>query len=129
MGKGLTLAYEPPHQRDGKIVVKLTTENIKATDSYWSTSLIGYVLDSITTVPLLVNFLGLPVGFWSAEALSKVASAIGKMLYTDKYTADMNLNCRYDWRPNFCNDCFRFGHNTEEYWMNHKGEREENNKD
>ncbi|KAG5615132.1 hypothetical protein H5410_014956 [Solanum commersonii] len=29
IGKGLTLAYEPPHQYDGKIVVKLTTEDIK----------------------------------------------------------------------------------------------------
>ncbi|KAH0761348.1 hypothetical protein KY290_017421 [Solanum tuberosum] len=43
MGKGLALAYKPPHQRDGKTVVKLTTEDIKATDSCWFTTLIGYV--------------------------------------------------------------------------------------
>ncbi|KAH0670626.1 hypothetical protein KY290_026841 [Solanum tuberosum] len=44
IGKGLTLAYEPPHQYDGKIVVKLTTEDIKVTDSYSSATLICYVL-------------------------------------------------------------------------------------
>ncbi|KAK6782700.1 hypothetical protein RDI58_020496 [Solanum bulbocastanum] len=144
IGKGFTLTYELSHQRDGKMVVKLTTEDIKTTDSYWSTKLIGFVL-------------GLPVRFWLAEVLSKAASAIRKPLYMDKYTADMNCISYarvlvevdifyplidsivienpfgttqqtedYDWRPKFCNDCFWFGHNTEECWMNHNREKEEN---
>ncbi|KAM3221708.1 hypothetical protein P3L10_020978 [Capsicum annuum] len=140
------------------MVVKLTQEDIKTSDEYLSTMLIGYVLGdapyensmdnfvvtvwnfvrkpqifyhaegyygyrfvsievlqtgpysyhnkpflltpwveefvfdkkAITKVPLWANLLGLPVGYWSIEALGKVASAIGKPLYTDKYTADMN---------------------------------------
>ncbi|KAK6786919.1 hypothetical protein RDI58_015444 [Solanum bulbocastanum] len=32
---------------------------------------------------------GLPVGYWSSEALSKGESAIGKPLYTDSFTASM----------------------------------------
>ncbi|KAK6793989.1 hypothetical protein RDI58_007442 [Solanum bulbocastanum] len=43
-GEGLALAYEPPRQRDGKITVKFTTEDIKETNSYWSTTLTSYVL-------------------------------------------------------------------------------------
>lgn len=45
---------------------------------------------AITTIPLWPNLLGLPVGYQSIEYLSKVASAIGKPLYTDKNTIDMN---------------------------------------
>lgn len=30
------------------------------------------------------------VGYWSAKALSKVASAIGKPIHTDNYTANMD---------------------------------------
>ncbi|KAK4717906.1 hypothetical protein R3W88_016244 [Solanum pinnatisectum] len=53
---------------------------------------VDYVFDteSITTVPLWVNFPGLPVGFCSVAALRKVASSIGKPLYKDKYSVDMN---------------------------------------
>ncbi|XP_019250988.1 PREDICTED: uncharacterized protein LOC109229896 [Nicotiana attenuata] len=43
--------------------------------------------DVLSTIPVWVRFPGLPVGFWSTEALSKMASAIGKPLYTDKFTA------------------------------------------
>lgn len=43
----------------------------------------------ITTIPQWVTFPGLPVGYWSCEALSKVASAIGKPKHTDQFTATM----------------------------------------
>lgn len=33
-----------------------------------------------------MKFPGLPVGYWSTEVLSKMASAVGKQLYTDKFT-------------------------------------------
>ncbi|XP_060202998.1 uncharacterized protein LOC132631441 [Lycium barbarum] len=45
--------------------------------------------DCLTTIPLWVIFPGLPVGYWSIEALSKVASAIGRPRYTDTFTAKM----------------------------------------
>ncbi|WMV07309.1 hypothetical protein MTR67_000694 [Solanum verrucosum] len=45
--------------------------------------------DCITTIPLWVTFPGLPVGYWSSETLSKVASAIGKPLHTDVCTTSM----------------------------------------
>lgn len=35
------------------------------------------------------NTTGLPVGYWSGEALSKMATAIGKPLYTDNFTASI----------------------------------------
>lgn len=199
------------------MVVNLTQEDIKTSNDYWSTALIGYVLgdapyeksmdnffatvwnfvkkpqifyhaegyylylfalmkdkiellqmgpysyhnkpfilkpwmaefvfdkEAITMVPLWANLPGLPVGYWSIEALRKVASAIGKPLYTDKYTADINCisyarvlvevdisrplvenieieapcgiiqqGVEYDWRPRFCNECIRYGHNIED---------------
>ncbi|KAH0685969.1 hypothetical protein KY285_016519 [Solanum tuberosum] len=46
--------------------------------------------ECIITIPLWVNFPGLPVGYWSAEALSKVANVVGKPLYTNRYMAEMN---------------------------------------
>ncbi|WMV58357.1 hypothetical protein MTR67_051742 [Solanum verrucosum] len=45
--------------------------------------------DCITTIPLWITFPRLPVGYWCSEVLSKVASAIGKPLYTDRFTATM----------------------------------------
>nr|XP_016441125.1 PREDICTED: uncharacterized protein LOC107766790 [Nicotiana tabacum] len=44
----------------------------------------------ITTIPLWLHFPSLPVGYWTADALSKVASAIGTPMYTGRYTADLN---------------------------------------
>lgn len=38
---------------------------------------------------ITITFPGLLVGYWSSEVLSKVASAIGKPLYTDSFTASM----------------------------------------
>lgn len=34
-----------------------------------------------------VRFPGLPVGYWSTETLSKMASVVDKPLYTDKFIA------------------------------------------
>ncbi|XP_009593244.1 uncharacterized protein [Nicotiana tomentosiformis] len=47
-------------------------------------------LKCITTIPLWVNFPNLPVGYWTADAFSKVASAIGYPICTDRYTVDLN---------------------------------------
>ncbi|KAM3342483.1 hypothetical protein P3S68_027449 [Capsicum galapagoense] len=43
----------------------------------------------ITTIPLWITLPGLPVGYWSGDALSKIASEIGPPLHTDHYTASM----------------------------------------
>ncbi|XP_070008836.1 uncharacterized protein At4g02000-like [Nicotiana sylvestris] len=45
--------------------------------------------ESVSMIPLWITFPGLPLGFWSTEALSKLASVVGKPLYTDKITAEM----------------------------------------
>lgn len=42
-----------------------------------------FVPECITTIPLRVNFLGLPVGYLFADAQRKLASAIATPLYTD----------------------------------------------
>ncbi|OIS96298.1 hypothetical protein A4A49_01859 [Nicotiana attenuata] len=44
---------------------------------------------SVSVIPLWIKFPGLPLGFWSTEALSKLASVVGKPLYTDRITAEM----------------------------------------
>ncbi|XP_060170745.1 uncharacterized protein LOC132601689 [Lycium barbarum] len=46
--------------------------------------------DCLTTILLWVTFPGLLVGYWSTDVLSKVASAIGRPLYIDKFTASMD---------------------------------------
>ncbi|XP_019241653.1 PREDICTED: uncharacterized protein LOC109221639 [Nicotiana attenuata] len=44
----------------------------------------------ITTIPLWIHLPSLSAGYWTADALSKVASAVGLPLYTDKFTAKLN---------------------------------------
>lgn len=43
--------------------------------------------DMFSQIPIWVKLPSLSVGYWSAKALSKIAGAIGKPLYTDEYTA------------------------------------------
>nr|XP_016491468.1 PREDICTED: uncharacterized protein LOC107811113 [Nicotiana tabacum] len=44
----------------------------------------------ITTIPLWIHLPSLSAGYWTTDALSKVATAVGLPLYTDKFTADLN---------------------------------------
>lgn len=44
----------------------------------------------ITTIPLWTHFPSLPAGYWTADALSKVVSAVGLPMYTEKFTAELN---------------------------------------
>lgn len=41
--------------------------------------------DMLSMIPIWVKFPGLPVGYWSTEDLSKVASAIGKPIRADSF--------------------------------------------
>ncbi|XP_019261248.1 PREDICTED: uncharacterized protein LOC109239178 [Nicotiana attenuata] len=225
---GKSLSYVPPVDREGKKVVKLCADDLKAQEEYWKTALIRYVIgenpyekamenyvlnvwnfvtkpkilmhaegycifrfnskadrdlvlqsgpytfrnkpvvlriweidftfnkDVLSTIPVWVRFPGLPVGFWSTEALSKMASAIGKPLYTDRFTAhyekisyarvlvevdvahmlpdqievetpygQMTQDIEYDWKPSFCNECLRFGHDSMDCWYNMKEEKKQ----
>ncbi|XP_070045727.1 uncharacterized protein [Nicotiana tomentosiformis] len=45
--------------------------------------------ECLSTIPLWVKFSGLLVGYWSPEALSKLASRVGRPLNTDKFTAKL----------------------------------------
>ncbi|XP_047266795.1 uncharacterized protein LOC107854440 isoform X1 [Capsicum annuum] len=45
--------------------------------------------DCITNIPLWITMPGLPVGYWSTESLSKLASAVGRSLHTDSFTTSM----------------------------------------
>ncbi|XP_060190664.1 uncharacterized protein LOC132619932 [Lycium barbarum] len=104
---------------------------------------------SMNIIPLWVKFPRLPVGYWSVEALSKLASVVGRPLYTDKYTTNLekvsyarilvetdiskplpefveidtpeetiHQIIDYDWRPKFCIDCIRIGHEKTNCWKN-----------
>ncbi|XP_070029314.1 uncharacterized protein [Nicotiana sylvestris] len=44
----------------------------------------------ITTIPLWIHLPSLSAGYWTTDALSKVASVVGLPLYTDKFIADLN---------------------------------------
>ncbi|KAH0695862.1 hypothetical protein KY289_013344 [Solanum tuberosum] len=58
--------------------------------SVWKTELnFEFNPDCITSIQLWVTFPDLPIGNWSSEALSKVASAIGKPLHTNVCTTSM----------------------------------------
>ncbi|OIT19716.1 hypothetical protein A4A49_59088, partial [Nicotiana attenuata] len=46
--------------------------------------------ECLNVIPIWVRFPNLPVGFWSTEALRKMASGIGKPMHTDLYTAEMD---------------------------------------
>ncbi|XP_060183304.1 uncharacterized protein LOC132613295 [Lycium barbarum] len=68
-----------------------------------------FELDCLTTIPLWVVFPGLPVGYWSIESLSKVASAIGRPRYTDTFTAKMEK---------IAYARILYGHLEENFWHN-----------
>ncbi|KAM3221680.1 hypothetical protein P3L10_020950 [Capsicum annuum] len=45
--------------------------------------------ECLSKIPLWVKFPSLPLGYWSKKELSKLASVVGKLLYTDKCTAEI----------------------------------------
>ncbi|WMV19202.1 hypothetical protein MTR67_012587 [Solanum verrucosum] len=44
--------------------------------------------EALSIVSQWVKFLGLPVGYWSVDALSKVASAVGQPIHTYRFTTN-----------------------------------------
>ncbi|KAK4709993.1 hypothetical protein R3W88_004506 [Solanum pinnatisectum] len=44
--------------------------------------------EKLSLIPIWVMFPGSPVGYWPAETLTKVASAVGRPLHTDNVTAN-----------------------------------------
>ncbi|XP_060215783.1 uncharacterized protein LOC132642755 [Lycium barbarum] len=51
--------------------------------------LTSWISDKIAW-PKKVILPGLPVGYWSTEALNKLTTAIGRPLHTNKFTAEMD---------------------------------------
>ncbi|XP_039155690.1 uncharacterized protein LOC120287078 [Eucalyptus grandis] len=47
--------------------------------------------DSQTAVPIWIRLLNLPLSLWSAPAIGKIASAVGKPLYVDQRTEQMKM--------------------------------------
>jgi hypothetical protein len=43
---------------------------------------------TLSSIPVWVKFLHLPLEFWSTKCLSRIASGVGKPLYADKMTED-----------------------------------------
>ncbi|PHU10967.1 hypothetical protein BC332_17897 [Capsicum chinense] len=128
MGKALN--YIPPMMKGEKLIVQLEEDDILVQANHWSTELIGYVLgDSLffktmknyiahvwnfVTKPK-VKFPSLPLGFWSTESLSKLASVVGTI----------QQSITYDWIPKFCSDCNCFGHKVDECPLMKEPEKEE----
>ncbi|KAH0644894.1 hypothetical protein KY284_032778 [Solanum tuberosum] len=45
----------------------------------------------LTTIPLLVKLPNLPLNCWNAVVLSKIGSSLGKSLYADECTSQVNM--------------------------------------
>ncbi|XP_019236011.1 PREDICTED: uncharacterized protein LOC109216324 [Nicotiana attenuata] len=129
------------YHQDGYYVFRFTTMENWERDFHFDPK-------CITTIPLWIHLPSLSAGYWTADALSKVASAVGLPLYTDKFTAELNKisyarkfditkplvekieivtptetrqqEIVYEWRPKFCNDCLHFGHDSFECWNSTK---------
>ncbi|OIS95881.1 hypothetical protein A4A49_10180 [Nicotiana attenuata] len=98
MGKALT--YIPPDLQGDTIEVTIEEEDIKEQQNYWTTALIGYVLDISHPLPNDI-LLRTPVGV-------------------------IHQSIEYHWKPKFCMDCAKVGHTTEECRQNkEKGESRE----
>ncbi|XP_070029388.1 uncharacterized protein [Nicotiana sylvestris] len=70
---GMRLEYNPPSHRDGKVVIQIDEDDVSELKEYWEIALIGLL-----------------VGYWNADALSKIASDVAMPMYTDKYIAELN---------------------------------------
>ncbi|KAK4706906.1 hypothetical protein R3W88_033549 [Solanum pinnatisectum] len=137
---GKSLDYDPPTVRDGKLVVKLMKEDIRESDEHWATSLIGYVLGDTPFEKCMDNYV---IAVWNfvhkpqilyhsdgyyvfqfasianREEVIKVVSAVGKPLYTDRYTIEMNhiSYARVLVEVDISQPLVEiFGHDNEEYW-------------
>ncbi|KAG5571936.1 hypothetical protein H5410_061702 [Solanum commersonii] len=73
--QGKVLSYIPPSSKEGKIYVSIQQEDLIEQVDYWKSTLIGYVIGDTPYMKIMENFV--------------VASAIGKPLYTDSFTAIM----------------------------------------
>ncbi|KAF3668476.1 hypothetical protein FXO38_08033 [Capsicum annuum] len=47
--------------------------------------------DCLTMIPLWITLAGLPLGYWSTEALSKIMSVVDRPLYNDGVTTEIQL--------------------------------------
>ncbi|KAK4734081.1 hypothetical protein R3W88_008342 [Solanum pinnatisectum] len=87
--------------------------------------------ECITTIPLWVNFPGLPVGYWSAKChklrMNRISYArvlvevdisqpLVEIVTLDTHHGSFHQDVTYKLRPKFCSDCLKFGHATKDYW-------------
>ncbi|MCD7452080.1 hypothetical protein HAX54_014920 [Datura stramonium] len=75
--------------------------------------------ESMNIIPLWVKFPTLPVGYWSIEALSKLASLIDTPEEVIHQTID------YDWRSKFCMGSIQIRHDKTNCWKNKPPQLEE----
>ncbi|KAK1296370.1 hypothetical protein QJS10_CPB15g00981 [Acorus calamus] len=72
-------------------------------------------LERLTSIPIWVKFLDLPLHMWSLGCLSKIASGIGKplpdsIMVNSKIGGQQEFKVVYDWKPRACSHCNTFGH-------------------
>jgi hypothetical protein len=87
---------------------------------------------ALSSVPIWVKFLHLPMEFWTPNGLSYVASGVGVPLYADKVIEEqkrlgfangdtVSVGVVYSWLPPKCSTCGTFGHTT--YTCNKKEQK------
>ncbi|KAK4737685.1 hypothetical protein R3W88_001382 [Solanum pinnatisectum] len=76
----------------------------------------------LTTIPLWVKLPNLPLNCWNEVVLSKIGSILGKPLYADECTSQVNrisfarilvevdIKVWFEWKPIFCQKCLQVGH-------------------
>ncbi|MCE0481162.1 hypothetical protein HAX54_038646 [Datura stramonium] len=72
--------------------------------------------DMLSVITIWVKFIRLPVGYWSADALSKVASAMGRPLYMNSFTANTEKISYVRVLVKFCYECNMYEHDMTECW-------------
>lgn len=71
--------YSGPHMMNNKLVIVKT----------WATNF-DFNKEVMQTIPLWVKFPNLPLNWWEAQSLSRIASGIGVPLYADECTTQVD---------------------------------------
>ncbi|KAK4721238.1 hypothetical protein R3W88_011471 [Solanum pinnatisectum] len=99
--------------------------------------------DCLTIIPLWVTFPGLPVGYWKPLYTDSFTTSMERISYarilveTDVSHPLLNSieivtpsgtfqqAIEYEWKPRFCTECLKFGHNVEGCWTKQKDDDNE----
>jgi len=91
-GKGFFFFHIPDNEFQRKVLEggHFTVSKVPIVLQQWRPAL-ELRMDAHLTVPVWVKLINLPAAFFSSQAISKVASAVGRPLYVDQRTEHMKM--------------------------------------